>query len=103
MTPARRMTFQQIADDLAARINSGEYPPHTRLPSNRELADLYSVSMGTVAKVHILLRERRLTYGGARRGCVRRGAGLLKDPHRSTQLSVGFARAICDKRQLIVA
>lgn len=63
MTPARRMTYEQIVDDLAARIASGEYAPHTKLPSNRELADLYSVSMGTVAKVHIVLRERGLTYG----------------------------------------
>ncbi len=61
--PARRMTYEQIARDLAARIESGEYPPHTRLPSNRELAALYSVSMGTIAKVQIVLRERRLTYG----------------------------------------
>lgn len=63
MTPARRLTYQQIADDLAARIESGEYPPHTKLPSNAELAELYSVSTGTVAKVHVVLRERRLTYG----------------------------------------
>lgn len=63
MTPARRMTYEQIADDLAARMASGEYPPHTKLPSNRQLADLYSVSMGTIAKVHIVLRSLGLTYG----------------------------------------
>ena len=63
MAPARRMTYEQIADDLAARITSGEYPPHTKLPSNRELADLYSVSMGTVAQVQRMLRDRGLTYG----------------------------------------
>ena len=63
MTPARRMTYEQIAEDLAGRIKSGEYPPHTKLPSNRELADLYSVSVATIDKVHIWLRGRRLTYG----------------------------------------
>ncbi|MEV4196996.1 winged helix-turn-helix domain-containing protein [Micromonospora globbae] len=63
MAPARRMTYEQIADDLAARIESGEYPAHTKLPSNRELATLYSVSMGTIATVQRLLRERGLTYG----------------------------------------
>lgn len=63
MTPARRMTHEQITADLAARIESGEYPPHTRLPSNRELSDLYSVSMGTIAQVQRKLRERGLTYG----------------------------------------
>lgn len=63
MAPVRRMTYEQIADDIAARITSGEYPPHTRLPSTRQLADLYSVSAGTIAKVQIVLRARRLTYG----------------------------------------
>lgn len=63
MAPARRMTSEQIADDMAARIASGEYPPHTRLPSIRELADLYSVSTGTIAQVQRLLRGRGLTYG----------------------------------------
>ncbi|MFI6068231.1 GntR family transcriptional regulator [Micromonospora sp. NPDC051227] len=63
MTPARRMTYEQITNDLAARMASGEYPPHTKLPSSRELAELYSVAVGTIAKVHILLRERGLTYG----------------------------------------
>jgi DNA-binding GntR family transcriptional regulator len=64
----RRMTFTQIADDLAARIESGEYPPHTELPSTRQLADLYSVSVGTIDKVHIVLRQRGLTYGVPGRG-----------------------------------
>ncbi|MFI2650221.1 winged helix-turn-helix domain-containing protein [Micromonospora fulviviridis] len=57
------MTNEQIADDLAARIASGEYPAHTKLPSNRELAGLYSVSVGTIAQVQRRLRERGLTYG----------------------------------------
>lgn len=63
MAPARRMTHEQIAHDLAARIASGEYPAHTKLPSSRELADLYSVSMGTIAQVQRKLREQGLTYG----------------------------------------
>ncbi|MEU8298575.1 winged helix-turn-helix domain-containing protein [Micromonospora sp. NPDC048909] len=57
------MTYEQIANDLAARIESGEYRPHTKLPSNRELSDLYSVSTGTIAQVQRVLRERGLTYG----------------------------------------
>lgn len=66
--PARRLTYEQIADDLAARIVAGEYPPHTHLPSQREIAALYSVSVATVEKVHILLRARGLTYGVPGRG-----------------------------------
>ena len=61
--PARRLTYEQIAEDLAARILAGEYPPHTALPSLRELAALYSVSVPTIQKAHIILRARGLTYG----------------------------------------
>lgn len=61
--PARRLTYEQIAEDLAARIAAGEYPPHTALPSMRELALLYSVSVPTIQKVHIVLRSRGMTYG----------------------------------------
>lgn len=74
MPPARRMTYEQIADDLAARIASGEYPPNTKLPSNRQLAALYSVSTGTIERVHIVLRERRLTYGVPGAGVFVEGA-----------------------------
>ncbi|MEV7268391.1 winged helix-turn-helix domain-containing protein [Micromonospora aurantiaca] len=61
--PPCRLTYEQIADDLAARILAGEYPPHTPLPSLRELATLYSVSVPTIQKAHIVLRTRGLTYG----------------------------------------
>ncbi|MET9303182.1 winged helix-turn-helix domain-containing protein [Micromonospora aurantiaca] len=57
------MTNEQIVSDLAERIASGEYPAHSKLPSMRELADLYSVSVGTIAEVHRRLKERGLTYG----------------------------------------
>ncbi|MEV4842214.1 winged helix-turn-helix domain-containing protein [Micromonospora matsumotoense] len=63
MAAARRMTYAQIAADLASRITRGEYPPHTRLPSVRQLAELYSVSPATIDKVHVLLRTQGLTYG----------------------------------------
>jgi len=61
--PARRLTYEQIADDLAARIVAGEYPPHTALPSLRELAALYSVSVPTIQKAQIILRSLGMTYG----------------------------------------
>lgn len=64
----RRLTFSQIADDIAERIASGEYEPNGQLPSNRQLAELYSVSVATIDKVHIVLRNRGLTYGVPGRG-----------------------------------
>ncbi|HEY9476517.1 MAG TPA: winged helix-turn-helix domain-containing protein [Mycobacteriales bacterium] len=64
----RRMTYEEIADDLAARIESGEYPPGSLLPSVSKLAELYSVSRATVDKTLIVLRLRGLTEGVPGRG-----------------------------------
>lgn len=40
--PPRRLTHPQIADDLAARIDAGEYPVGSKLPTYAELRDIYS-------------------------------------------------------------
>jgi GntR family transcriptional regulator len=39
---------QRIADDLRARITSGELKPGTQLPSQRELADQWHCSLTPV-------------------------------------------------------
>jgi len=45
--PPERLTYRGIALDLEKRIKAGDYPPGSRLPSYRELAELYSVSPTT--------------------------------------------------------
>jgi GntR family transcriptional regulator len=62
------MTSRQIADDLAARIESGEYPAGSQLPSIRELAELYSVSASTIQRALIHTHARGLTVGQSGRG-----------------------------------
>lgn len=57
------MSSAQIIDDLTARIESGEMAPGEKLPSYQELVELYSISLGTAAKVVLLLRERGLVFG----------------------------------------
>ena len=42
--------YRTVADDLRAAIGAGEYPPGTRLPSESDLAERYSVSRGTVRR-----------------------------------------------------
>lgn len=42
--PRRTPDRQRIADDIRARIRSGEYPPGSRLPTWRELAERYGTS-----------------------------------------------------------
>lgn len=48
--------YQQVAADLRARMEAGEYPPGTRLPSIAKLMKRYSVSLGTMNSA---LRELR--------------------------------------------
>ncbi|WP_091555850.1 winged helix-turn-helix domain-containing protein [Micromonospora pattaloongensis] len=62
------MTYEQIADDLAARIESGEYAAGAQLPSYPQLATLYSVSYATAQRAIGVLRIRGLVVGFPRRG-----------------------------------
>ncbi|HEU4541753.1 MAG TPA: GntR family transcriptional regulator [Jiangellaceae bacterium] len=40
--------YRRIMNDIRRKIGSGEWPPGHELPSTRELADQYGVSVGTV-------------------------------------------------------
>src|SRR5258707_8356522 len=52
--------YQRIADDLRARISSGEYPPGSRLPTKAELMDRYQVAVNTVERAIDELRKAGL-------------------------------------------
>lgn len=52
--------YQRVADDLAAQIRDGHIPQGGRLPNERELADQYGVSAGTVRRAVRALREAGL-------------------------------------------
>lgn len=61
--PPRRLSHAQIAEDLEARIDAGEYPVDEKLPSYRELAAIYSVSIATVQRAIGLLRHTGVLEG----------------------------------------
>ncbi|MFF4314987.1 GntR family transcriptional regulator [Streptomyces sp. NPDC001507] len=52
--------WARVAREIERRITSGEIPPGGRLENERELADVYSVSAGTVRRAVRDLRERGL-------------------------------------------
>ena len=54
------LAYVQIADDIAARITSGELRPGARLLSERALAEYYGRSYQTVRRAMEVLRERGL-------------------------------------------
>jgi GntR family transcriptional regulator len=51
-----RPVYKQIADALREAIERGDFPPGSRLPSESELMDRYSVAQGTVRNALGVLR-----------------------------------------------
>ena len=62
------MSQDDILEDLADRIRTGEYAPGAQLPSYRELGDLYGVSFSTISMVIRRLKDRGAVYGVPGRG-----------------------------------
>ena len=68
--------YQKVAEDIKAAIAAGTYPANTKLPSESELAERYSVSRGTIRQAFAALRAdgviasrrgaRRIVVGGPR-------------------------------------
>jgi GntR family transcriptional regulator len=54
------LAYVRVADDIAARITSGELGSGARLRAERELAGYYGVSYGTVRRAMQVLRDRGL-------------------------------------------
>jgi len=50
------LAYVRVADDIAARIASGELKPGARLRAERELAEHYGVSYGTIRRAMEVLR-----------------------------------------------
>jgi DNA-binding GntR family transcriptional regulator len=55
-----RLVYVAIADDLAAKISDGTFPPEGRLPSINDLVHEYGAARETVRKAIAQLRERGL-------------------------------------------
>lgn len=52
-----RPRYEQIAGDLRARMESGEFPPDSKLPSGQKLMEHYGASQGTIDHAMDVLRE----------------------------------------------
>lgn len=62
------LAYLRVADDIAARIGSGELTAKTRLRAERELADHYGVAYGTIRRAMKELRARGLVTSVQGRG-----------------------------------
>lgn len=63
--PAVPMSSNEIYQDLRERIQRGEsgYQPGDRLPTQAELAELYSVHRATISRAILLLSHEGLIVG----------------------------------------
>jgi GntR family transcriptional regulator len=67
---AAEYVYVQVADDLAVKIERGEFPAGSRLPSEAELAEHYGVAKMTVRRALEVLRERGMIRTLHGRGSV---------------------------------
>ena len=65
-----RPVFAQIADHLRGRIESLEFAPGTRLPSQTRLADEYGVAVNTLREALKELRQEGVIGTQSTRGTV---------------------------------
>ncbi|MFN0283897.1 MAG: GntR family transcriptional regulator [Kineosporiaceae bacterium] len=73
--------YRTIADDLAARIDAGEFGDGDRLPGEYDLARGYGVSRGTVRQALDALRsDGRITKTGGAGSFIRVGGVAIEDP-----------------------
>ncbi|AMX01247.1 FadR/GntR family transcriptional regulator [Microbulbifer thermotolerans] len=64
-----RRIYQQVVEKMLALLDSGEYPPGVRLPSERELSEMFDVSRPSIREAIIALEVMG-------RVVVRTGAGV---------------------------
>lgn len=54
--------YNQIRDDLLAKIADGTYPPHSQIPSENELGELFNVSRITVRQALTQLQQEGFIF-----------------------------------------
>jgi GntR family phosphonate transport system transcriptional regulator len=67
---ASEYLYIQLADDLTAKIESGDFPAGSRLPNDAELSETYEVDRMTVQRALELLAERGLVRTAQGRGAL---------------------------------
>ncbi|URW74718.1 FadR family transcriptional regulator [Sphingomonas donggukensis] len=91
--------FQSIADEIAALIDAGTFPPGSRLPGERELAERFEVSRVTIREAEIALQA----VGRIR---IKTGAGVFvseTQPGAAQQLPAVSAFELTEARSLFEA
>jgi GntR family transcriptional regulator len=64
--PFGGLAYVQIADDIARRIDAGEFT--VKVPAERDTAEEYEVAYGTARRAYDVLRERGVIRTAGTRG-----------------------------------
>lgn len=86
--------FEGVVRDIAAQIHTGEWPPGTRLPSERNLARHFAVSRSCIREAIHTLAEQQLVE-------TRRSAGTFVSEPDDAALSARLAQVVPLKAQRI--
>lgn len=71
---AEKRLYQKVADRILEMIDSGAYPPGTRLPGERELAERFEVS-------RVVIREAEISLEAVGRVEIKVGSGVyVREP-----------------------
>jgi DNA-binding GntR family transcriptional regulator len=60
--------YRQIAEDIRKRIESGEYPKGSRIPTESEMVETWEVARTTARRAIALLRKEGLVQTVPQRG-----------------------------------
>lgn len=75
----KAIMYERIYGDLLAKIQSGDYQPGDRLPSEKELAEFYGVSRITAKKaMDMLAKENQINREPGRGSFVCRPAAVVE-------------------------
>jgi GntR family transcriptional regulator len=95
----QRAPFERVADQLRARITSGELAPGDRLPSGRELAESEGIAFATAQSALKRLRDEGLATSNPRGYFVAeaRSAADHDDLRRELELTQAQLRALAER------
>lgn len=97
-----RARYREIVESMAADIRSGVIPSGARMPTHRELARRYNLSIGTATRVYIELGQLGLVSGEVGRGTFARSPnldqmnGLVQERDQANSIDLNLNYPIVD-------
>ncbi|CAM3851065.1 GntR family transcriptional regulator [Nocardioides zeicaulis] len=86
--------FEQVRDQIRARVDDGTLAPGTRLPPVRGLATSLGLAANTVARAYKELEALGVVETRGRAGTVVRGSGVERSVREAAAAYVATARAL---------